>query len=64
MLWAIVVAAQVDTGAIRGRISDSTGALIPDAQVTVTNLATNTKTATHTESHGEYLAPLLKVGAY
>jgi hypothetical protein len=64
VLGVISATAQVDTGTIRGKVQDASGAVIPDAQVTVTNVATNTKEVTRTESNGEYLAPLLKVGNY
>ena len=64
-VWCAAVAgAQVDTGMIAGRVRDSTGSAISDAQVTVTNLATNAKETTRTENNGAYLAPLLKVGTY
>ena len=63
-LAAALVNAQVDTGTIRGRVRDSSGSVVPDALVTVTNLATNAKAVTRTENNGEYLAPLLKVGTY
>ncbi|HYL38899.1 MAG TPA: TonB-dependent receptor [Bryobacteraceae bacterium] len=63
-LWVVAATAQVDTGTIRGRVRDSSGAVVPDAEVTVSNLATNAKLVTRTEGNGEFLAPLLKVGAY
>jgi hypothetical protein len=64
MLSVNIATAQVDTGTMRGRIRDASGAVVPGAEVTVTNLATNAKVVTRTEGNGEYLAPLLKVGAY
>ena len=64
MLCATIARAQVDTGAIRGRVTDSSSGIVPGAQATVTNLATGAKEVTRTGSNGEYLAPLLKVGTY
>jgi hypothetical protein len=64
MLWATCAAAQVDTGTVTGRVHDSSGAVVPDAQVTITNTETNTKATTRTGSNGEYVAALLKVGSY
>jgi hypothetical protein len=64
-IWCAAVAtAQVDTGTIAGRVQDTSRAVIADAKVTVTNLATNTREGTLTGSNGAFLAPLLKVGTY
>jgi hypothetical protein len=51
-------------GDIRGVVTDSTGAIIPNAQLTVKNVATgDTKTAT-TSTVGAYRVPLLAPGTY
>lgn len=58
-LWA-----QVDTGSISGTLTDPTGAVIPGAQVTITQTDTNIKTVVSTDASGFYLAPALRPGAY
>src|SRR5215470_11219667 len=56
--------AQVTTADIVGRVTDATGAVVPGAQVTVTNLGTNiTRTVTANET-GDYVVNLLPVGRY
>jgi hypothetical protein len=51
-------------GTILGKVSDPSGALIPGAQVVVTNAAMGTKTVVTTNAEGYYLAPLLSPGQY
>lgn len=52
------------TGTILGTVTDSTGAIIPNVKVTVTNTATNLPFHTVTSSAGDYLAPALNPGTY
>ncbi|MGC1158036.1 MAG: TonB-dependent receptor [Acidobacteriaceae bacterium] len=52
------------TGAILGTVSDVTGAVVPNAKVTITNVATNVPFVTTTSSSGDYLAPSLIPGSY
>ncbi len=52
------------TGTILGTISDSTGAILPNVQITVANTATNVAFHTVTTSAGDFTAPSLKPGAY
>jgi Carboxypeptidase regulatory-like domain len=57
--------AQEITGNIRGTVSDPSGAVIPNATVTVTNTDRNQVLRTITTNNsGEYVAPLLPVGHY
>lgn len=56
--------AQIDRGSIVGTVRDSSGALVPNATVTVTNEATNVALATVTNNAGEYQALALLPGAY
>ena len=59
-LWA-----QRDTGTIRGTATDSTGAVIPQVQVTITDERTNVVAfTTETDEAGRYVAPALKASAY
>src|SRR5712692_1039302 len=56
--------AQVDRGTILGTVSDASGAVVPDASVTITNTATNQATHFSTSASGYYEAPLLRIGTY
>ncbi len=56
--------AQVYNGTITGNVSDSTGAAIPDAMVTATNVGTNVKFKAKTSSQGSYTIAQLPVGTY
>src|SRR5260370_1540849 len=46
--------AQVESGTTAGTVTDATGAVIPDAAVTVTNVASNVKRITQTSGTGSY----------
>src|SRR5689334_19390854 len=65
LLFAVSsVFAQKFTGTIQGRVTDPSGAVLPNAQVTITNVATGvTRTAT-TNADGDYTFPELQVGTY
>ncbi len=52
------------TGTILGTVTDSTGAVIPNVKVTVTNTATNVPSITTTSSSGDYQVPSLIPGSY
>ena len=47
------LAAQTTTGSVRGTITDSSGAIIPQAKVTVTDTATGVQTVATTNQAGE-----------
>src|SRR5215467_7751459 len=53
-----------DLGTIRGTVTDSSGAAIPNAAVTITDALTNTARQTQTNSQGHYEMFGLKPGAY
>ncbi len=59
-----VLAAQVVTGAISGRVTDSTGAVIPGATIQIQNLETGLSRNADTDSAGRYVARNLPVGLY
>ena len=52
------------TGTILGTVTDSSGAIIPNVKVTVTNTQTNVSFRTVTSSAGDYYAPSLNPGTY
>src|SRR5215472_1065973 len=69
--WLLVIGvsafpafAQIDRGAIVGTVEDSSGAVVPQATVTVTNKATGVALATPVNSVGEYQVLALIPGTY
>ena len=52
------------TGSIAGTVTDSTGAAVPGAKVTITAPATGLTRTTNTNVTGEYIIPLLPVAVY
>ena len=58
------VHAQAPTGTILGTVTDNTGAVIPNATITITNKATNVLRTTFTNTEGIYSAPALPPGEY
>jgi hypothetical protein len=60
-LWA---QAQATTGVIRGTVTDSSGAPLPGASVTLRNAETNAERVLTTNDRGVYVATLLRVGTY
>src|SRR5579884_2701764 len=52
------------TGSITGVVRDNTGAVVPGAQVTVTNTGQGTQYKTTTNSDGTYLVAALSPGSY
>src|ERR1035437_134081 len=52
------------TGTILGTVTDSTGAIVPNVSVTVTNTGTNSAAKTVTSSSGDFNAPALNPGTY
>ena len=56
--------AQVATGTILGNVKDNSGAPVPTAQVTATNVDTQFSRTTSTDAEGQYALPLLPLGRY
>src|SRR5213594_2614033 len=56
--------AQIGTGAITGTVFDRTGAVVPEAAVTVTNANTNVPRTTQTTATGDYAFTGLQPGRY
>lgn len=63
MLCAIAAFSQ-NFGEITGLVTDSTGAAVANAEVTITNLATNQLRNLKTTSSGTYTVPFLTPGQY
>jgi Carboxypeptidase regulatory-like domain len=56
--------AQEFRGSISGRVTEASGAAVPGATVTITNVATNTTTTAITNESGDYLVLFLNPGQY
>ncbi len=61
---ASVLLAQSERGNITGTVSDPSGAAVPDAQVAITNRATNNVVNIPVTQRGDYSAPSLPPGNY
>jgi hypothetical protein len=64
VFFSTPAAAQLDTGAIVGTVTDATGAVLPAVNVTATQEGTNVALTTVTNASGQYVFPALKVGRY
>ncbi|MBI4874047.1 MAG: TonB-dependent receptor, partial [Acidobacteria bacterium] len=68
LLMAVVLVcpavAQLDRGALTGTVTDSSGAAVPSAKVTVRNTGTNAGYETETTMSGQYTLPNLPYGSY
>jgi hypothetical protein len=65
-IWATIGSAfgQMTTGTILGRVTDTSGASIPGAKVTITNTGTGISKSFVTGSDGSYVVPYLIPGMY
>ncbi len=64
LIGCLAVLAQLDRGALTGTITDPSGAVIPDARVTIKNTGTNGIYETRSNPAGQYTMPNLPVGGY
>ncbi|HXK05581.1 MAG TPA: carboxypeptidase regulatory-like domain-containing protein [Verrucomicrobiae bacterium] len=65
LLWTLPSFAQtLTTGDVGGTVTDSTGAIVPNATVTLKSTATNDTRSAVTNSSGEYRFSLLSPGEY
>jgi len=55
---------QMTTGTILGTVNDPTGAGVPGAKVTITNLSTQISVAVQADAGGSYVVPTLIPGTY
>ncbi len=56
--------AQQETATITGEVRDASGALVPKAAITITNVETNISFKTETSELGSYTVPNLRPGVY
>jgi hypothetical protein len=64
LLLAMPVFPQSTTGIISGRITDSSGAVVPNAQITVTRTDTNLESVSVSNADGLFRVPSLTTGPY
>jgi hypothetical protein len=64
LLATTVAHAQVEQGAITGRVVDEGGGIVPGAVITVTEMRTRAVRETLTNSAGHFTVPYLPVGTY
>jgi len=64
VLFASFLCAQSTTQSIEGLVTDTTGAVIANAKVTMTNTATGVTSTVFSNSTGNYTFPLVPVGNY
>jgi len=64
LLFSFYCYAQVNTADLLGTVSDPTGAVVPNASVTTTNLDTHDTKRVQSNTSGEYLITLLPAGRY
>jgi hypothetical protein len=61
---AVVAFAQIGTASLNGVITDSTGAVVPNADVALRSTQESLTRTTKTASNGEYVLPSLQPGSY
>jgi hypothetical protein len=59
-----ILKAQQNNAAVVGTVTDSSGAVLPGATVTLTNIATNVAEAAETSGSGDYVFSAVQVGTY
>jgi hypothetical protein len=64
LLLAGNLKAQQNNAAVVGTVTDSSGAILPGAAVTLTNVGTNISETTQTSGAGDFVFPMVQVGTY
>ncbi len=64
LLFGASIWGQTGSGTIRGTVTDASSAVLPGAQITITNEATNVAQQTLTNDQGVYVVPFLPPGSY
>jgi len=59
-----ITSAQVVTATLVGRVTDQSGAVVPNATITILNQDTGLTRSVSTDVSGDYVAPTLPVGIY
>jgi hypothetical protein len=64
LLSAGTLRAQQNNAAVVGTVTDSSGAVLPGATVTLTDTGTNVAETSQTSGAGDYVFPMVQVGTY
>ena len=64
LMGALGAQAQIGTGSITGIVTDSSGAVVPEAEVTITNADTNVARVATSTASGDYAMTGLLPGRY
>ena len=64
LTFSSIAFGQVTTGTILGTVRDSSGAVVPDATVTITDTGKGTVSTYTSDANGDYNAPFLIPGTY
>jgi hypothetical protein len=64
LLFAVATFAQRDLGTLTGTVTDSSGAVVAGAKISITEQSTGVKDAVEADNTGTYIRPLLKPGIY
>src|SRR5258708_37906328 len=64
LFWALSANAQVTTADVVGTVHDPTGAVVPNAKVSITNTGTGLTRTAQTGPSGDYVVNLLEPGTY
>ncbi|MFN0088402.1 MAG: carboxypeptidase regulatory-like domain-containing protein [Blastocatellia bacterium] len=64
LLLCLTAFAQGERGTFNGIVTDASGAIVPNAEVIVTNLATGVETKAMSTDAGVYRLPYLSIGTY
>ncbi|HEX5282664.1 MAG TPA: TonB-dependent receptor [Bryocella sp.] len=62
--WAVTSPAQITQGGVAGTVKDTSGAVVPNAHITLTNQDTNVSLETQSTSSGTYVFDSVPVGTY
>ena len=61
---AATMRAQVSTGSIAGRVTDPAHAIVPSANVTLTNQGTGIQKSIKSDANGDFMFPIVDPGSY
>src|SRR5215471_13473273 len=64
LFFVSILSAQGVRATIVGRVTDDTGAVLPGANITITNVGTNESRSVLSNDNGEYAIPQLAPGQY
>jgi hypothetical protein len=62
LAFPVRAGAQITYATVHGTVTDTSGAIVPNATVTVLNTSTGISTTAKTDSHGYYVIPQLHIG--